>query len=54
MNHISALRIKNTSERIVEVMKQPKQLQRKHRNNSEAPTGFEPVTSAIPVRCSTD
>ena len=29
-------------------------LQRKPRKNSEASTGFEPMTSAIPVRCSTD
>ena len=29
-------------------------LQIKLRKNSEAPTGFEDMTSAIPVRCSTD
>ena len=29
-------------------------LQRKPRKKSEAPTGLEPMTSAIPVRCSTD
>ena len=31
-----------------------KQLQRKPRKNSEAWTGFEPMTSVIPVRCSTN
>ena len=31
-----------------------KQLQTKPRKNSEAPTGFEPMTSAIPVLRSTD
>ena len=39
---------------ILAVMKQLKQLQRKPRTNSEASTGFEPMTYAIPVRCSTD
>ena len=32
---------------ILAVMKQLKQLQRKTRNNFEAPTGFKPMTSAI-------
>ena len=35
-------------------MKKLKRLQIKRRKNSEAPTGFERMTSAIPVRCSTD
>ena len=39
---------------IVAAVKQLKQLQIKPRKNSEAPTGFEPMTSVIPVRCSTD
>ena len=38
---------------ILTVMKQLKQLQRKPRKKSEASTGFEPVTSTIPVQCST-
>ena len=36
-DHVSALRIKNTNER------DP------HKKNSETPTGFEPMTSAILV-----
>ena len=42
---------------ILAVMKRStyaKPLQRKPRKNAEAPTGFEPMTSAIPVRCSTN
>ena len=39
---------------ILAVVKQLKQLQRNLWNNSEASTGFEPMTSAIPVRCSTN
>ena len=31
-----------------------KPLQRKPRKNAEAPTGFEPMSSTIPVRCSTN
>ena len=38
---------------IFAVVKQLKQLQRKARNKSEARTGFEPMTSAILVQCST-
>ena len=38
-HHMSALWIKNT----------PSQLQIKPRKNSEAPTGFQPMTSAIPL-----
>ena len=38
---------------ILTVMKQLKELQNKPRKNSEASTGFEPVTSTIPVQCST-
>ena len=34
---------------ILAVVKQLKQLQRKPRKNSEASTGFEPMTSAISV-----
>ena len=36
---------------ILAVMKKVKPLQRKPRKNAEAPTGFEPMTSTIPVRC---
>ena len=39
---------------IFAVVKQLKQLRIKPRNNSEAPPGFETMTSTIPVRCSTD
>ena len=39
---------------ILAVVKQLKQLQRKPRKNSEASTGFEPMTSTILVPCSTD
>ena len=45
-DHMSELRIKNISEK--------QQLQKKRSKNSEAPTGFEPMTSTIPVRCSTN
>ena len=48
-DHMSALRIKNTSE----VVKQLKPLQRKPWK-SEALTGFEPMTSVIPLQCSTN
>ena len=37
---------------IFAVVKQLKRLPRKPRKNSEASTGFETMTSAIPVRCS--
>ena len=50
---MSELRIKRVKE-IFAVVKQLKQSQIKPRKNCEAPTGFEPMTSAIPVRCSTD
>ena len=39
---------------IFAVVSQLQQLQIKPRKNSEASMGFEPMTSAIPVRCSTD
>ena len=35
---------------IFAVVKQLKQLQRKPRKKSEAPLGFKPMTSVIPVR----
>ena len=41
------LRIKNRSER--DLRSYEVQLQIKSRNNSEAPTGFEPMTPAIPI-----
>ena len=50
-----ALWIENRHVKVIfAVMKQLKQLQRKPRKKSEASTGFEPMTSAIPVRCSTN
>ena len=42
------------SERDLRRCEVTKQLQIKPRKNSEAPTGFEPMISAIPVRYSTD
>ena len=39
---------------IFAVVKQLKQLQRKPRKKSEAPMGFKPMTSVIPVRCCTN
>ena len=46
------LRIRNRSEIDFRKREQLTQLQRKPRKNSEAWTGFEPMTAAIPVRCS--
>ena len=51
MINMSELRIKNRSERYLRSCEDQIKLQIKPRNNSEAPTGFEPMTSAIPVRC---
>ena len=50
MDHTHIIGVKEISA----VVKKLKQLQIKPRKHSEAPTGFEPMTSAIPVRCSTD
>ena len=43
-HHMSALQIKNEVKVILTVIKP--------RKNSEVPTGFKPMTSAIPVQCS--
>ena len=51
---IIALWIKNSSESHLRSYKQLKHLQRKSRKNLESPMGFEPMTSAIPVWCSTN
>ena len=51
---MSELRIENTSERDLCSCEVTRAVTNKAQKSSEAPTGFEPMTSAIPVRCSTD
>ena len=51
---MSELRIKNGSERDLRSCEATYAVTNKAQKNYEAPRGFEPMTSAIPVRCSID